>query len=67
MKPNQSQLTFTVLTFAIISLIALFTLTSKSDFGEKTPSSFDQLGGDFTLQSSQVKAVSLLMKWMRII
>lgn len=53
MKPNQSQLAFTVLIFAIIGLIALFTLTSKSEFGEKTPNSFDQLGGDFTLQSSQ--------------
>jgi len=51
MKPNQIHIAFTTLIFAIIGLIALFTLTSKNDFGETTPSSFDQLGGDFTLQS----------------
>ena len=38
---------------AIIGLIALFTLTSKTEFGEKTPRSFAELGGDFTLQSSK--------------
>lgn len=38
---------------AIVGLIALFTLTSKTDFGEKTPRSFAELGGDFTLQSAK--------------
>lgn len=53
MKPQQIHIAFTALIFAIVGLIALFTLTSKNDFGETTPSSFDQLGGDFTLQSLQ--------------
>ena len=39
--------------FAIVGLIALFVFTSKGEFGDKTPRSFAQLGGDFTLQSLQ--------------
>jgi len=37
---------------AIIGLICLFTLTSKTTFGEKPPRSFAELGGNFTLKSA---------------
>ena len=49
---QNSHLILGVLSLAIIGLIALFTLTSKTEFGEKTPRSFAELGGNFTLQSS---------------
>ena len=53
MKPKQIHIVFTSLILAIIGLVALFTLTTKSEFGETAPSSLDQLGGNFTLQSLQ--------------
>ena len=39
-------------TVAIIGLLILFLLTSKTRVGEQTVTSFDELGGDFTLQSA---------------
>ena len=53
MKPKQIHIVFTSLILAIIGLVALFSLTTKSEFGETAPSSLDQLGGNFTLQSLQ--------------
>ena len=53
MNLNKRHLAFAALIIAIGGLIALFTLTSKQEFGEKSPSSFKELGGDFTLQSAQ--------------
>jgi protein SCO1/2 len=52
MKIQKTHIVFSALAFAIIGLITLFTVTSKADFGETSPRSFDQLGGDFTLQSA---------------
>ncbi len=53
MKFQTRHIAFSVISVAIVGLIALFTLTSKTDFGEKTPRTFAELGGDFTLQSAQ--------------
>ena len=53
MQFKQTHIIFASLIFAIIGLITLFSLTSKNEFGEKTNLSFDQLGGDFTLQSAR--------------
>lgn len=53
MKPQRTQIAFTVISVAIIGLITLFVSTSKTNFGEKTAKSFSELGGDFTLQSSK--------------
>ena len=38
---------------AIVGLITLFILTSKTEFGKKTPRNFSELGGGFTLQSAK--------------
>lgn len=52
-KIQLSHLLLGASTLAIIGLITLFTVTSKTEFGEKTPRSFAELGGDFTLQSAK--------------
>ncbi len=52
MTIKKTPLVISILSIAIIGLVTLFTLTSKTDFGEKTPRSFAELGGNFTLQSS---------------
>lgn len=51
MSKSQLQFAFIGIILAICGLIALFLSTSKNTFGEKQPSSFAELGGDFTLQS----------------
>ena len=52
-KIQLSHLILSASALAIVGLITLFTLTSKTEFGEKTPRSFSELGGDFTLQSAK--------------
>lgn len=52
MKLQKTHIVLTVFSLAFIGLITLFILTSKTSFGEKTPKSFSELGGNFTLQSS---------------
>jgi len=53
-----NKLILTGIGILFLSLILLFALTVNIDLDNKSPSSFDQLGGDFTMQSSQ-GAVSL--------
>ena len=53
MKLQKAHIVCLVFFTAIIGLISLFSLTSKIEFGEEVPRTFDQLGGDFTLKSIQ--------------
>jgi len=48
---HQNKIIMSTLALAIVALITLFSITSKTTFGEKQATSFAELGGDFTLQS----------------
>lgn len=51
MKTQQTYLISAAIMASIVGLVVLFIVTSKTDLVNDSPTSFDQLGGDFTLQS----------------